>query len=445
MMFRAGSQCARQPRSRHRISLRAFPNPSLLSSTAPFISSSEGFQVIPPRFFFDMTTPADLRLGPLTTIFNAPGACNSITVSTDTAASTAAPYLYPRYFSSIANSCFPSLYPLGSSAIAATYGAYGYHDEHVYFSPGICPSGWNQNIAGSSGSGTTAETTAFCCMPGFGPQTTPAVDGAWGYYSTYCTMMLGSATVTTVPYTGDGVADGGTRTFTFSGNTIPAGAVWIRWKSADFAAATTTDAGTTTTSGNAGSTSTGAVSTATSVLTSLQTETVQVSIPPASSAPLSTATTVLVSVSTETVPDTSFAPSSSAASSTAPFTSSTRSSSSSSDSSSTFQSSTSLSGTQASPSTTSTTSPPTSTSPPSPNLSTGAKIGIGVSAGFAVLFALAILIFLLRRRKEKSYPNILGGPEVEAASGLRGGGGGAKELPAVTTGMRLMSELPARM
>ncbi len=47
-------------------------------------------------------------------------------------------------------------------------------------------------------------------------------------------------------YTGDGAVDGSTQTFTFTADVIPMGAVWIRYKSGDFAS--TTSSGSSSTS-----------------------------------------------------------------------------------------------------------------------------------------------------------------------------------------------------
>jgi hypothetical protein len=184
--------------------------------------------------FFKMTTPADLNLGPLTTQFSAAADCSSLTVSV--AGSSFAPYAYPRLFSSIAKSCFPSGYPLGNAAVTSTFAPYAYQDQHVYYSPGICPSSWLMNTVGSTG----AETTAFCCPPGFNPRTTPAVSG--GASSTYCTSTVNSTVITTVAYTDDGAVagDGFTQTFTFTSSIMPAGAVWIRYKDTDNLPFTTT-------------------------------------------------------------------------------------------------------------------------------------------------------------------------------------------------------------
>lgn len=181
-----------------------------------------------------MAAPADLHLGPLTTIFTAPAACNSITVS-QAGPSSYAPYVYPRLFSSIAASCFPSAYPLGGAAFSSVFGAYGYQDQHVYYSPGVCPSGWSVNIAGTA----DGETTAFCCQPGFHAQTSPAINPPGGI-STLCTSSISSTVITTVAYTGDGKEAGPTQTLTFQGNNIPAGAIWIRYRDSDFAVSTTT-------------------------------------------------------------------------------------------------------------------------------------------------------------------------------------------------------------
>ncbi|KUJ12221.1 uncharacterized protein LY89DRAFT_738838 [Mollisia scopiformis] len=183
------------------------------------------------------TTPPDLNLGPLTTAFAAPPPCSSITVEAISNTSYL-PWIYPRRFLSLASTCFPSGYPLGTAALTTTYGAYGFHDEHVFFSPGLCPSGWSNNtVPTTSSSSSGGELTAFCCEPGFSAATTNAVDG--GSSSTFCASKVGVTTVTTVPYTGDGVQDGGTKTFTFSGDLIAAPAVWVRWHEGDFAASTT--------------------------------------------------------------------------------------------------------------------------------------------------------------------------------------------------------------
>jgi hypothetical protein len=181
-----------------------------------------------------MATPRDLNLGPLTTTFTAPSACSRITVASE--ASSYAPYVYPRLFSSLASSCFPSLYPLGTAAFTSIYAPYGYHDEHVFFSPGLCPSGWKENVNAVN----NAETTAFCCPPGFNPKTSPAVIGGYEYPSTLCTSSISSTVITTVAYTGDGVADGKERVFTFQGNNVPMGALWIRYRSGDFGGASIT-------------------------------------------------------------------------------------------------------------------------------------------------------------------------------------------------------------
>ncbi|KAG0647689.1 hypothetical protein D0Z07_6513 [Hyphodiscus hymeniophilus] len=190
------------------------------------------------------TMPADLNLGPLTSAFSAPTDCNSLTVSFD-GTSSYAPYAYPRLFSSIANSCFPSGYPLGGEAVTKTFAPYSYQDQHVYYSPGLCPSGWLKNTAGSNG----AETTVFCCPSGFNPHTTPAVSG--GASSTYCLSSVASTVITTIAYTGDGAVagDGFTSTFTFTGSVMPAGAVWVRYKDSDFpSSASTTASGSSSTS-----------------------------------------------------------------------------------------------------------------------------------------------------------------------------------------------------
>ncbi|KAH7386545.1 hypothetical protein BKA64DRAFT_145924 [Cadophora sp. MPI-SDFR-AT-0126] len=180
-----------------------------------------------------MATPTtDLLLGPLTTPFIAPPSCNSITVAFESPSYS--PYVYPRRFSSIASSCFPSNYPLGNAAFTSIFIAYGQQDQHVYYSPGICPSGWSENIAGTSG----AETTAFCCQPGFHAQTSPAVNPPGGV-STLCTSRIEETVISTVAYTGDGEVEGNTATFTFEGNNVPAGAIWIRYKSEDFTDAST--------------------------------------------------------------------------------------------------------------------------------------------------------------------------------------------------------------
>ena len=197
------------------------------------------------------TEPADLNLGPLTTTFSAPPACNSLTVSVD--GSSYAPYKYPRLFSSIAKSCFPSGYPLGNEALTSTFAPYAYQDQHVYFSPGICPSSWLMNTVGSTG----PETTAFCCPPGFNPSTTPAVSG--GASSTFCISSVDSTVITTVAYTGDGAeaGNGFTQTFTFTSDVMPAGAIWIRYKDSDFpsSSATTTGSHASSTSSRPSSTS----------------------------------------------------------------------------------------------------------------------------------------------------------------------------------------------
>lgn len=128
---------------------------------------------------------------------------------------------------------------MGASAIAATYGPYNNFDQHVYYSPGLCPSGWNSNAAGTSGS----ETTAFCCGPGFAAVTSPGVIGGLQTKSTLCSSDVGSTVITTIAYTGDGAKEGSTQVFTYSNVQIPAPAVWIRYKEADFAGAATTTGG----------------------------------------------------------------------------------------------------------------------------------------------------------------------------------------------------------
>lgn len=211
---------------RLKVSLKYFSNLKIFLAFVLLILS-------PLELIFGMTTLADLRLGPLTTTFTYSPDCNSITVSA-AGDSSYAPYVYPRLFSSIATSCFPSGFPLGNAALISTFGVYNYHDEHVYYSPGLCPSGWLNNTVGTS----NAETTAFCCQPGFNPGTTPAVLG--GASSTFCTSKIDSTVITTVAYTGDGEADGFSSTFTFRGNVIPAPAIWIRYKDGDFDLSATT-------------------------------------------------------------------------------------------------------------------------------------------------------------------------------------------------------------
>lgn len=167
----------------------------------------------------------ELQLGPLTTTFTAPAACNSITV--EAGASSNIPWVYPREFASVASSCFPSGYPLGS-VYNSVSSVYGEQDYHVYYSPGICPNGWQSNTIASTGD----VKTAFCCEPGFNPRTLPAVTG--GGSSTLCSSDVGSTVVTTVAYAGFGTVVGSTQTFTFAGNEIRAPAIWIRYKDSDF-------------------------------------------------------------------------------------------------------------------------------------------------------------------------------------------------------------------
>ncbi|PVH76103.1 hypothetical protein DL98DRAFT_592560 [Cadophora sp. DSE1049] len=305
-----------------------------------------------------------------------PSACNSITVSNG-GSDGYAPYVYPRRFSSIVNRCFPSGYPLRNAAFSTILGAYGYQDRHVYYSPGICPSGWTKNTVGTTGD----ETTAFCCQPGFHSQTSPAVNPPGGI-STLCTSSIDSTVITTVAYTGEGAVDGSTQTFTFTGNNIPAGAIWIRYKDSDFAVSATTTASSSTASSSSKPSSTSSSKTSTSTSASSAS-----TLTPESSFRKQTLTTAL----TET----------------------------------------------GSPSTTSSPGPS-----PSNGLSTGAKIGLGVGVSFAAIFVLSILAFILfRKRKHRRLLGVAGndggssGPERKAPAELLGGGvRPTSELPAGDVG-----------
>lgn len=61
-----------------------------------------------------------------------------------------------------------------------------------------------------------------------------------GASTTFCTSTIDQTVITAVAYIGNGEEDGFTRTFTFSGETIPAPAIWIRYKDSDFDVSVTT-------------------------------------------------------------------------------------------------------------------------------------------------------------------------------------------------------------
>ncbi|CAG1972279.1 unnamed protein product [Fusarium graminearum] len=120
--------------------------------------------------------------------------------------------------------CFPSSLELGST---------------FYYSPGVCPSGFE--VACSSTVG--GETRATCCPSSFSCQT----ETGWPWYSTdLCTIVLPSTVEVIVS---ESVVGGDWKRTTVSGAAANAIGLPIRWHSSDFASTT---AGTTASATDSG-------------------------------------------------------------------------------------------------------------------------------------------------------------------------------------------------
>jgi hypothetical protein len=126
--------------------------------------------------------PPDLNLGPLTTTFTKPPGCFDVSLATMTPSSGVIAVVGALYTPS---SCYPSGKLMGSDYTTSTKALYRDHDEHIYFSPGICPSGWGQYPVSTATTNGTAYTTAFCCPAGFTQITTTSVTGGDNYWRCY--------------------------------------------------------------------------------------------------------------------------------------------------------------------------------------------------------------------------------------------------------------------
>ncbi|KAJ4015310.1 hypothetical protein NW752_006765 [Fusarium irregulare] len=131
--------------------------------------------------------------------------------------------------------CFPSSLELGST---------------FYYSPGVCPSGFE--VACSSTFG--GETRATCCPSSFSCQT----ETGWPWYSTdLCTIVIPRTVEVIVS---DSVVGGDWERTTVRGAAANAIGIPIRWHSSDFESTTTADTASTATASRA--TATGSSSTA---------------------------------------------------------------------------------------------------------------------------------------------------------------------------------------
>ncbi|PWI72128.1 uncharacterized protein PCL_10751 [Purpureocillium lilacinum] len=120
----------------------------------------------------------------------------------------------------------------GSSSSSACFPSGWTEVPTRYFSPGICPSGYQ--VACSSVVGS--ETRATCCPNSYTCH--QPSDGAWPWYSTnLCTIDYPA--IVPVTYTTSLVGSGWTTTVVEGGG-VNAYGLAIRWKSGDFATATST-------------------------------------------------------------------------------------------------------------------------------------------------------------------------------------------------------------
>ncbi|KAH8669134.1 hypothetical protein BX600DRAFT_435636 [Xylariales sp. PMI_506] len=190
-------------------------------------------------------TPTPTLLGALTTTFTPPTTCNVNVydiLATDEDCVAGTSVVACAYFQlgdqASTSACLPSAWEPSTLA---------------YFSPGVCPDGYQTACSSVVTSDGTAETQATCCPTGYLCQT----NEGFGWYSTDLCYWPIPSTVTFV-YTSTQIGVGAS-TITATGGgqaAINAYGVDIRWKAADFASSTTTTSSATTasaqTSGSAG-------------------------------------------------------------------------------------------------------------------------------------------------------------------------------------------------
>ncbi|OKL62342.1 hypothetical protein UA08_02823 [Talaromyces atroroseus] len=156
---------------------------------------------------------------------------------------------------------------LGPSATTSCFPSDWDYEPTAYFSPGICPSGYETACSSVTTFGTNTETRATCCPSGYSCQT----GSDWPWYTTDLCTYHNPGPVTYV-YTTD-LPGVGTSTVTTSGSEgINAYGVQIRFQATDSVTAlTTTTASPTSSTSSTSSSSSTSTSSATPASTGLST------------------------------------------------------------------------------------------------------------------------------------------------------------------------------
>ncbi|KAI1102038.1 hypothetical protein F4804DRAFT_314328 [Jackrogersella minutella] len=159
------------------------------------------------------------NLGPLTTTFTPDPECTSVIsgiVFTQTGADgSTTEHQYQSLGPSDTSKCYPP----------------AFEPTSVFYSPGICPSGWvsacgTADIIG----GTVTETRVTCCPLGYSCIPAPLPTETWS------TLSCSSSAISTVNMTVPDLSNQYSKVTELSGIIINAAAVTVRWQQTDFGA-----------------------------------------------------------------------------------------------------------------------------------------------------------------------------------------------------------------
>ncbi|KAI2617501.1 hypothetical protein GGR54DRAFT_209272 [Hypoxylon sp. NC1633] len=228
-------------------------------------------------------------LGPLTDTFTPASECNTVisgkvhTQTLDDGNTTT--YKYHSLGPSATSSCYPP----------------GFEAPSGFYSPGICPSGWESACGSIETIGSATETRAMCCPRGYSCMPSPDATATWSTLSCISANIGGPLSVT-VP----DVSNQQSMVVELDHILINAAAVNVRWQRNDFFIASSTSAPT-----SSSTTSTTSTTSATPITpTTSTTSTVStISTSSTTSAASTTSTTSISSTASTSTTSTTSAPS----------------------------------------------------------------------------------------------------------------------------------------
>lgn len=159
--------------------------------------------------------------GPLTTTFTAPSSCATAT-GLYQIFSEAESYHYEQGPLGSRTECFPSGYDTSPS---------------LYYSPGLCPSGYTPACSSTDIVSRTATETAYTCCPTAAAYTCAGTIGELGASETYlgCTTTFGGdIVIAQITAISDGITELIKSTTESSGVGIGANSIAVRFRSGDF-------------------------------------------------------------------------------------------------------------------------------------------------------------------------------------------------------------------